>query len=108
MKNFVQPGDTLTIPAPVAVLSGDPVIAGDIKGIACCDAAGDAPVDVKCSGVFTLPKVAANAFVLGAKVYWAAGTKLATSTASGNMLLGVAVADAPATAATVNIRLSGF
>ena len=108
MKNYIQPGDTLTIPAPAAVLSSEPVIAGDIRGIACGDAASGAPVDVKCSGVFTLPKVAANAFPLGSKVYWAAATKLATSTASGNTLLGVAVAEAAASTATVNVRLSGF
>ncbi len=89
MKNYIQPGDTLTIPAPAAVLSGEPVVAGDIRGIASGDAASGAPVDVKCSGVFTLPKVAANGFVLGGKVYWSATTKLATSTASGNTLLGV-------------------
>ena len=89
MKNYIQPGDTLTIPAPAAVLSGEPVVAGDIRGIASGDAASGAPVDVKCSGVFTLPKVAANGFVLGGKVYWSATTKLETSTASGNTLLGV-------------------
>lgn len=107
-RNFVQPGDTITIPAPAAVLSGAPVIAGDIKGIAQGDAAVGAPVDVTTSGVWALPKVAANAFSLGGKVYWNATDGLATSTASGNTLLGVAVEAAAAGAASVKVRLSGF
>ena len=105
-RNYIQPGDTLTIPAPAAVLSGFPVIAGDIKGIAQGDAASGAPVDVKCSGVWELPKVGANNFVLGGKVYWSG--ELATTTASGNTLMGVAVAAADASTATVLVRLSGF
>lgn len=107
-KNYIQPGDTLTIPAPAVVLSGDVVIAGDIKGIAQGDAAAGAPVDVATRGVWELPKVAANAFTLGGKVYWNATDGLATSTASGNTLLGVAVEAAPADTASVKVRLSGF
>lgn len=107
-KNYIQRGDTLTIPAPAAVLSGGVVIAGDIKGIAQGDAAAGVPVDVATRGVWELPKVAANAFTLGGKVYWNATDGLATSTASGNTLLGVAVEAAPADTAAVKVRLSGF
>ena len=45
-KNYVQKGDTLTIPAPAAVLSGGVVIAGDIKGIAQGDAESGKPVSL--------------------------------------------------------------
>lgn len=108
MKNYIQKGETLTIPAPVAVLSGEPVIAGAIVGIASGDALSGAAVDVATSGVFELPKVAANTFTLGAPVYWDADDKLATSTATDNTKLGVAVAAAAASTATVQVRLSGF
>lgn len=107
-KNYIQPGDTLTIPAPAAVQSGGVVIAGDIKGIAQGDAISGAPVDVATRGVWELPKVAANAFTLGAKVYFNSTDALATTTASGNTLLGVAVEAAAADTATVKLRLSGF
>lgn len=107
-KNWIQPGDTITIPAPAAVASGEPVIAGDIIGIAAGAAASGQPVDVNTSGVWDLSKVSANAFALGAKVYWDATAKLATSTASGNTLIGVAVAAAGASTAAVRVRLSGF
>lgn len=107
-KNYVQPGETITIPAPAAVTSGGVVIAGSIVGIAQGDAASGAKVDVTCGGVWELPKVAADAVTLGAPIYWAAATKLATITASGNTKLGVAVESAPASTGTVKVRLSGF
>ena len=97
-----------TIPAPAAVASGEPVIAGDIIGIAAGAAASCAPVDVNTSGVWELSKVGAEAFALGGKVYWNGTTKLATSTSSGATLIGVAVAAAAASTATVRVRLSGF
>ncbi|SEN58216.1 Predicted phage recombinase, RecA/RadA family [Gemmobacter aquatilis] len=108
MKNYIQKGDTLTIPAPAAVASGFPVIAGAIVGIASGGAASGAPVDVATVGVFELPKVAADNFVVGAAVYWDVTAELATSTATDNTKLGVAVATAAASTASVNVRLSGF
>ena len=82
-KNFIQAGDTVTIPAPAAVTSGGVVIAGAIIGVAQGDAASGASVDVKTSGVWQLPKVAADNVTLGAPIHWASGTGLATITASG-------------------------
>ncbi|CAM3088423.1 DUF2190 domain-containing protein [Paracoccus nototheniae] len=104
-RNFIQAGDNLTIPAPASVLSGGVVIAGDIRGIALIDAAAGAPVDVSVVGCWELPKVAANAFTLGAKVYWNATDSLATTTASGNTLLGYTIEAAPADTAAVKVRL---
>lgn len=109
MKNFIQPGDNLTIPAPYAVLAGGVVIVAAIIGIAAGSAASGAPVDVATSGVFELPKVGADAFTLGAAVYWDAAAKLATTTSTGgNVKIGVAVAAAGATTPAVRVRLSGF
>ncbi len=106
-RNFIQPGQKLTIPAPAAVLSGGVVIAGDIRGVALIDAAPGAPVDVSVTGCWELPKVAANAFTLGGKVYWNATDGLSTTTASGNTLLGYAIEAAPADSAAVKVRLTG-
>ncbi len=107
-KNYIQPGDTVTILAPVPVASGSVVIAGSIAGIAQGDAAIGAAVDVATSGVWELPKVAADNLPLGAPIYWASGTGLATFTASGNTKIGVAVEAAAASTGTVKVRLSGF
>lgn len=108
-KNFIQPGDTLTVPAPAAVASGGVVIAGAIIGIAQGDADSGKPVDVATGGVWELPKVAAQAYAgAGVVVYWDSTAGLVTSTASGNTKLGVAVESAPAGSGTVKVRLSGF
>lgn len=107
-SNYVQVGDTLTIPAPADVLSGGVVIAGAIVGIAQGNALSGALVDVAVTDVWEVPKVGANAFTLGASVYWDATAKLATTTASGNTRIGVAVAAAGAGVAAVKVRLSGF
>lgn len=105
MRNFIQQGVNLTIPAPANTLSGEVVIVGDIHGIAAINAAEGADLDIVTEGVFELSKVAANAFTVGAKVYFVSATKLATSTASGNTLIGVAVAAALADTATVKVKL---
>ncbi len=107
-KNFIQPGDTVTIPAPAAVTSGGVVIAGAIIGVAQGDAASGASVDVKTSGVWGLPKVGADVATLGVAIYWNSTSKLATVTASGNTKIGVAVEAAAASTGTVKVRLSGF
>ena len=80
MKNFTQAGSNLTIAAPYAVTSGAIVIAGAIIGVAAGAAASGATVDVVTAGVFELPKVGANAFALGAVVYFDVATNLCTST----------------------------
>lgn len=105
MRNFVQPGETLSIPAPAAVASGGVVVAGAIVGIANGKAQSGELVDVTVQGVVTLPKVAALAIAIGDVVYWDATNKLVTKTASGNTKLGVAVTVAPNPSAKVNVRL---
>ena len=105
MRNHVQPGRTLTIPAPAAVLSGGVVIAGNIIGVANGSAAIGDPVDVDVQGVFELPKVSALAIALGDLVYWDATAGLVTKTASTNKKLGYTVANSPNPSATANVRL---
>lgn len=106
MKNFVQRGENLTIPAPADVKSGEVVIAGAIVGIAAGDAVSGADVDVVTEGVFTLPKVSALAIALGDVVYFDAATDLVNKTSSGNTKLGHAVAAAANPSATVAVKLA--
>lgn len=103
--NYIQPGRTLTIPAPAAVASGGVVIAGAIVGVAQIDAASGDPVDVDTVGVWALPKVAALAIGLGDVVYWDAEAALVNKTASGNTKLGVAVEAAANPSPLVKVRL---
>lgn len=105
MKNHVQRGETLTIPAPAAVLSGGVVVAGSIVGVANGDAATGAPVDVDVVGVFTLPKVSAMAISIGDTVYWDSTNGVVTKTATGNAKLGYATTAAANPSASVTVRL---
>ncbi|WP_338661139.1 DUF2190 family protein [Pararoseomonas sp. SCSIO 73927] len=107
MRNFVQPGRTLTLPAPYDLASGAPAQVGAIFGVSNGAALAGQPADLDVEGVFTLDKVAANAFTVGDAVFFAAGTKLATSVASGNQRIGVATEPAAAGTASVIVRLNG-
>ena len=106
MKNFVQRGNTLTLIAPGAVLSGDGVLVGSIFGVANTDAASGAEVECDVVGVFDLPK-AAGALTQGAKVYWSTANKNVSTTASGNTLIGVTTKAAGSGDATAPVRLNG-
>jgi len=107
MKNYLQDGDTLTIAAPAAVASGDPVQIGSIFGVAMADAATGADVAIVREGIFTLPKVSAQAWAVGAKIYWDATNKVCTTAAPGNTLIGTATAAAANPSATGAVLLDG-
>lgn len=105
-KNFIQPGDTITVPAPAAVSSGDGVLVGKLFGIAQFDAASGADVEISTKGVYTLPKTSAQAWTVGALIYWD-GSKTTTADASGaNTLIGHAMAAAANPSDTGIVRLS--
>jgi len=90
MKNYVQPGNTITLTAPYAVASGDGLLVGSVFGVASGDAANGTSVEAALVGVFDLKKVASQAWAVGDKVYWDNTNKEATKTATSNTLIGVA------------------
>ncbi|MBK5933179.1 putative RecA/RadA family phage recombinase [Rhodovulum imhoffii] len=104
MRNYVQPGDTITIPAPGPVLSGQIVTVGALTGIASGNAEIGENVALSVAGVFDLPKVDAEALALGDEVEVSGGE--VTALASGSRL-GVVIADAAANDATARVRLTG-
>ncbi len=107
MKNFVQSGNVVTLPAPTGgVLSGGGMLVGSLFGVAAYDAAQGAEVECALTGIFDLPK-ATGAITVGAKVYWDNTAKNVTTTASGNSLIGVAAAAAASGDTTVRVRLNG-
>lgn len=108
MKNYVQPGANLTIPAPADVLSGAGVKAGVLFGVAVHDALSGADVTIATEGVFSLVKTSAQAWTVGAAIYFIPGTGLCTTaTTAGNLLIGVAAAAAADPTPTGLVRLNG-
>ena len=91
MKNYVQPGNTITLTAPYAVASGDGLLVGSIFGIASGTAAIGDPVETALAGLFDLTKVGSQAWTVGAKVYWDNTNKRCTTVSTDNTLIGVAV-----------------
>ncbi|WP_349361230.1 DUF2190 family protein [Stappia sp.] len=91
MKNYVQPGTTLTLTAPYAVTSGDGLLVGSIFGVAAGDAASGATIEAALTGVFDLTKIGSQAWTVGAKIYWDDTNKRCTTVATDNTLIGVAV-----------------
>lgn len=90
-RNFVQPGDTITMIAPAAVASGAGVLVGAVFGIALHDAAQGAPVEVKRTGVWDVAKATGQAWVADTtKLYWDNTAKNVTTTVGTNVLVGVA------------------
>ena len=108
MQNFVQPGNTIPITAPVGGLSsGDPVLSGSCFGVAAADAAAGATVEIALTGVFDLPKHSGDVVTVGAPLYWN-GTNVSTTQGSDDVLIGAATAAAGGSAATVRVRLNGI
>lgn len=108
MKNFVQPGDVVTVPAPADVASGAGVKVGVLFGVAVRDAASGDDIDIAVTGVVEIAKTSAQAWAVGEPVYFNNTTKLATTaTTAGNLLIGAAVAAAVNPSSTGLVRLNG-
>jgi len=109
MKNYVQDGDKITIAAPYDVLSGGGALQGSLFGVAETTALSGAPVSLQLMGVVDIAKTASQAWTVGARIYWDDSTKLATSVASANKRIGVAVLAVGSGAGEVvgRVRLSG-
>jgi predicted RecA/RadA family phage recombinase len=90
-KNFLAPGETLTITSAGAIASGAGVLNGLFFGVALNAAAGAGEtVVLATTGVFSLPKVGSQAWTVGAAVFWT-GTACTAVGGSGNVFIGNAV-----------------
>lgn len=92
MRNFVQPGDTLSLVAPYALTAGDGFQVGFIFAVAINNALNGAAVEGVREGVVKLTKLAAQAWTLGQKIYWDNVNKRCDTTPTVGMLIGTAAA----------------
>lgn len=105
MKNFIEKGCTIVIPAiAAAIASGDPVTVGTTVGVSAGAYAIGEDAVLNLDGVFRLPKAASGAITQGAKVYIAAG--LITTTVSTNVFVGYAHVAAADGDTFVNVLLA--
>lgn len=107
MRNYIQKGNTLTLIAPYNVLSGGGLLVGSIFGVANGDALSTEEVEADVVGVFELAKTSAQAWTQGVLIYWDNTAKVATTTSSGNKLIGTAALAAANPSATGTVRLNG-
>lgn len=107
MKSFVQHGRVLTFVAPYAVASGAPFKVGGFVAVAVTAAALAGTVEGVMEGVFTLPKVSAQAWEVGDKIYWDNTAKAMTTVATDNTLVGAATVAAANPTATGTVYLDG-
>ena len=107
MKNFIQPGNTLTLPAPYDVASGGGFQVGAVFAIASTDAAAGTPVEGVLDGVFMLPKTGAQAWAICARIYWDDVNKRCDSDTAKGDLIGVATMVAANPSTVGYVRLNG-
>lgn len=107
MKNFIQPGNVITLTAPYNLTSGQGVLVGAVFGVAANDALQGMPVEVVRVGVFALGAVAADTLAIGDKVYWDNTAKRITKTATNNVLVGAAAAPKSGTETSATVLLDG-
>ncbi len=106
-KNYVQPGNVMTLTAPYAVTSGDGFLVGSLFAVATATAANAATVEGQTNGIWDLAKTSAQAWTVGAKIYWDNTNKECTTTSTSNTLIGVAAAVAANPSSTGRVRLNG-
>jgi predicted RecA/RadA family phage recombinase len=107
MKNYVQPGNTMTLVAPYDRLSGEGALVGSIFGVAATTVLSGADGEFDVVGVFTLAKVSAQAWTQGALIYWDNTAKLCTTVSTSNKLIGTAASAAANPSGTGDVRLNG-
>lgn len=106
MKNFIQPGEEVTLTAPYTVVSGGGLLVGSIFGVASNDALSGASVEARLEGVFQLAKLSSEVWTQGQLIYWDNTNKWCTSVSSTNKLIGVAILPASNPSTTGTVRLN--
>lgn len=107
--NFIQEGDHINVTPVAAVASGGGVVIGSMLGVALGDIAASAPGVAAVDGVWELPKLAADAYAQGDRLYWdtALGHFVSTSVVVGDLAdCAVCIVPAIAGSLTVQARLS--
>jgi len=108
MKNHIQKGDVITLPAPAGgIASGEGTIIGNMFGVAAYSAAEGDPLELATTGVYQLPKATAAVLSLGARVAWDSTAKNINVPGTGRFPVGIATEAAGNGITSVAVRLDG-
>lgn len=111
MNNYVRKGETLTLTAPAGgVVSGTGYLIGGLFVVAQATVAATLPFAAMVTGVFNLPRDAADAaWVEGDRIFWDADAGKATTSGAGdNTPIGYASTAALSAAVLADVRLDGI
>jgi len=108
MATFVHDGKSIDYTPTSDTAAGAVVVQGELVGVTKTPIAANALGALAVVGVFDFPKATGGgtAITAGANCYWDAANQRATTTATGNKLIGKCVRAAADADATVRIRLS--
>lgn len=109
MKNHIQKGDVITVPAPAGgIAAGEGAIIGNIFGIAAFSAAVGDPLELATTGVYQLPKATAAVLTVGARVAWDNTAKNINVPGTGRFPVGIVTEAAGNGITSVAVRLDGI
>ncbi len=109
MKTYIQEGETLSLTPAAAVVSGVGYLFGtSLFGVATSNVAANTSSEFRTEGVVTIAKTSALAITTGDRLFWDATNKCVNKTVASQQCVGIAVADAANTSATVTIKLGAY
>ena len=108
-KNFIDEGTSVSYKNTGAgiIYSGSVVVMNAIVGVTLGDIAVGATGTVRIVGAFKLPKDGATALEVGKAAFWDTVNKKVVAASGANIVAcGTVVADASASATTVNVKIN--
>jgi len=107
MATFIHDGNSIDYTPGADVAAGAMVVQGELVGVARTPIAANALGSLAVVGVFDFAKATGGgtAITAGANCYWDAANQRATTTATGNKLIGKCVKAAADADALVRIRM---
>lgn len=106
-RNYVQPGETITLTAPRTLASGEGFMVGSIFAVALAAATIGKPVEARRIGVWDMTKAAGAAWTPGQKLFWDNTAFNVTATAGSNVAIGAATQAAASAAVIGRVLLTG-
>lgn len=103
---FYQRGESVDYRPANDTAAGSVIVQGGLVGITKLDIPANTLGSIAVSGIYKVVKKTSEAITTGAVIYWDATNEVATTTA-GDIVLGLATADANATDADVLVLLNG-